>query len=828
MNSVTYKNGGYTVKKDDMVTLEGEKTISLRLLLQGKLDVFITPSQKKFPEVFEELKQKSYRLFDLDQNIFIGANDILQNGKNNLSIVAAADCNLFAYGADNTQSAWSIIHTQKDYGAYIINSICNLVCSSYQALQKASSYSLMLRNLYENISAFYTALVEEYSLNAVSGNLSETGISRLAILKNNNMLIPLHFSKQFVEAESSNSFEAFSAMPEAQDKIMYFTHMYNLSADLRKVFFAADQYITASHITDASICLDQIILKLRQAFSCLEETLDLLYSENEENAYKALIMAANEMHAKGLDYAPALDASTYIYDKLKEISAFIEFEYRHNTGLDFKYMDHSHMNSTEALGAANSNSNGDSSITGTINSMQSLPEELTGSTLKILEYSEISEDNATCFMMNLTAFRNLRDKLSTDDASRNIRNAVADSFFDIYKAVFKKAYHLKENSRLIKMFLSYGYMDEKLLDNDQIMAIYKLAGMENSAGVTNVHYMNEWLTKIYDMEKEPSINHFGQDYSDIFRELKKHGHATDKDKMAYDNDRDGKLTFETDNMFRSNHKLCQGQISLYFPILHRDMAPHNPIRSHVTPELIKEKLDRILAIDYSAFHREINYRDPSKGIEKELVMMSVIPDFILLPVYGSRAIMWQEITGRMRSTPGRLLLPVFTDENLDDMLVKLVGNFRWELCRTMMGAAWNDVTQSSLTSEYTDYIQFYRKSHDLTDDAKDKIKSLTVKHHNKTRDIFTADYEMWINNESKGNPRLNKVSRGILFKHCPFSKGIREQLERQPMYVDMITLMKNQRAKQARELENRYKHYLKANGSLDAILENNLEFYQNM
>lgn len=153
-------------------------------------------------------------------------------------------------------------------------------------------------------------------------------------------------------------------------------------------------------------------------------------------------------------------------------------------------------------------------------------------------------------------------------------------------------------------------------------------------------------------------------------------------------------------------KLCQGQISLYFPILHRDMAPRNPIRSHVTPALVKEKLNRILEIDYSAFHREINYRDPSKGIEKELVMM--------------------------------------------------------------------------------------------------------------------------LNNEAKGNPRLNKVSRGILFKHCPFSKGIREQLERQPMYIDMITQMKNLRAKQARELENHYKHYLKANGTLDTILENNLEFYRDM
>ena len=130
MNSVMHKNGGYTVEKDDMVTLEGGKAISLKLLLQGKLDVFISPSHKKFPTVYKDLKHKSYRLFELEQNIFISANDMLLGGENSLSIAAAADCSLFAYEADSMQSTWSIIQTQKDYGAYVIKSVCNLICRS--------------------------------------------------------------------------------------------------------------------------------------------------------------------------------------------------------------------------------------------------------------------------------------------------------------------------------------------------------------------------------------------------------------------------------------------------------------------------------------------------------------------------------------------------------------------------------------------------------------------------------------------------------------------------------------------------------------------------
>ena len=155
-----------------------------------------------------------------------------------------------------------------------------------------------------------------------------------------------------------------------------------------------------------------------------------------------------------------------------------------------------------------------------------------------------------------------------------------------------------------------------------------------------------------------------------------------------------------------------------------------------------------------------------------------MPDILLMPVYGTKAMMWQEITGRVRSSPGRFILPVFTDENLDDMIIRLAGNFRWELCRTMMGSAWNDITQSSLTADYADYIQFYRKNRELTEEAKEKVKSLISKYRNRLREIFTSEYEIWICNESNGNPRLNRVARSIFFKHCPFSRQIREQLEK--------------------------------------------------
>lgn len=822
------KSGSYVQKKNSFIKVEGTRAESMDLLLQGRLEVYISPLDKGFPASYEDLKFKSYRLFEFDQNIFVGVNGVLLNRENSLTVTAASDCSLYAYYAENAADAFKIINNQKDYGAYVINSICSLISNITQVNQKANSYLMQISSLVKNLCAYYAAIAEEYRLEGANGKVAQDGAALLSVLRNSDVMIPVHFSKQFAETLRPELVDDFSGDSDTVGDASYYTHLFNIQPEIRKAFFAADRYIAETHMTRASECLEKLISNLRHTLCLLDETISLLYGGDKDDCiYEAFMNAAKEMRSGGLDCSPASNALNYIFDKLKDISSYMEFEYRHSSGIDFKYLEHRHASVLSALSEM-PKSAGKGSAAEETDDFQFLPEELTDSAQKILEYSEVPEEKATCFMMNLAAFRNLKNRLAQDDSARAIRSAIADLYFEIYPAVFKKAYERKDTSRLIRMFLAYGYMDEKLLDNRQTLALYKLAGAERQSGVSNVYYMDEWFGKIYDMEKDPSVNSFGHDYFDTFRELKKQGKYTDKDKPGYDGDRDGRLRFENSNMFRQNHRLCQGQIAVYFPILHRDMAPYNPVRSLITPDLVREKLNKILEVDFSVFHREVHYRDASKGIEKELVMMQVVPDIILVPVYGTRAMMWQEISGRIRSTPGRFLIPVFTDENIDEMILKLVGNFRWELCRTMAGTAWNDVSQSSLTSEYADYIQFYKKNHDLSDDAKEKVKALISKNHNRLRDIFTCDYEIWVNNESKGNPRLNKVARVILAKHCPFSKAIRSQLEQQPIYTDMLAAVRFQRQKRARELENHYKSYIKAYGELDTALLQNLEFYRDM
>ena len=73
---------------------------------------------------------------------------------------------------------------------------------------------------------------------------------------------------------------------------------------------------------------------------------------------------------------------------------------------------------------------------------------------------------------------------------------------------------------------------------------------------------------------------------------------------------------------------------------------------------------------------------------------------------------------------------------------------------------------------------------------------------------------------------MNKVARDILFKHCPFSHSIRDSLEKQPLFSQLIRQFENIRVRKARLLEARYSKLQRSGIRLDQELEDNLLYYQ--
>jgi hypothetical protein len=454
-----------------------------------------------------------------------------------------------------------------------------------------------------------------------------------------------------------------------------------------------------------------------------------------------------------------------------------------------------------------------------------IPVELQNSAAKILAFAGISPEKAELFKSNLDTFIKMKDKSFSDRTSRQIREQLSATFFEVYTSVLKKVQAESNPSRLYLMFLYFGYMDERLLSPEQVNTLYKLAEECPGDLTSSVYDLNSWLQQIYQRTQEPSVNEFGQDYQDVFLEKKRRRELTDKDKPAYDADVDGRLNHEITNLFRLGQRLCYGQLSGYFPILHREMISGDLEATLVTPARIEASLNKILAVDFSVFHREIVFYHTARQLAPELIMKTVFPNIILVPCFGHRAVMWQELSGKAKNTPGRFVFPIFTDENLDDLMIDVVAKFRWDLSKSMSSSVINKANEFSLYADYSNYIQFYAKNRDLSAEAKERLKTVIKRKRNNLTEIFTADYQAWINYEANGLVRLNKVAREILFKHCPFSRSIRDKLIASPYYNALISEFDKNRARQCKILEARYAK-LKQSGSIDPDLVENLKYYK--
>lgn len=820
-------SGQYSSKQDELLIYEGSRTASMILMLKGKIDVYLSHFDNT-SAMDESIVNNSCRLFSLDQNTFFSINDILRSGQNTFSLKAIEASTLYCFPSTSLKEIKNIISNQKDYSAYIVSSLATLIDNSYNAWQKLIPICQSIDTLTHNLHIYYWATKDKYyfqyvpdieSLNNYKATYESLRASDFRFFPVDQDSFPVQLD--VLDQVETNSQNLNDIIEVDLSSVEYFSKLLNIPLDVRKQFFSSDDYVCEYHMEKGSEILDLLTAQIKSLLAGLCKNMNYLYL-NHDNLISAFGKIA--IDSKN-DKEAAVNIINILSKSIELLISNVEKlqnEFDYFTSVDtielYSYLDKTKTN----IGIVQTELNSYDISGGT-----EIPEELINSLDKILNYCSCPQDFIDSFNKRLSQFRALKDKNSGESDIRNLRSSLTTDFFNVYESAFKRSQTENHCSKLISMFLNFGYMDERLLTDKQVISLYRLCDKEYSSTKYSIYNTRSWLQQIYQNRKDPSINEFEQDYFDIFRDMKKRKVVTDQDKAAYDKDFNAKTSFEINNMLKTNQKVCHGQISSYLPILHKDIITRDLDKAVVSPERISQAIDKLLGVDFSIFYREVWYKNDLKGIEKEPIMKEILPDIILVPTFGSRSSMWQEITGRNRNTPGRFILPAFTDESIENMLLKLIGAFRWELCRTMMGVSWNDVTEKSLTSEYTDYIQFYKKNHDLTEDAKDKIKIQIQKNRNMMKDIFTSDYETWINYESKGILRLNRIARSILFRYCPLPKEMRDSLTKQPAFSDLVAQFNASRSKTAKSLAGKYTKLFK-NEPFDKDMEANLIFYRDM
>lgn len=514
-----------------------------------------------------------------------------------------------------------------------------------------------------------------------------------------------------------------------------------------------------------------------------------------------------------------------LLNDMKNVIISVDEDLRNNSGLmididynrvNFYFMmvenmqdaDETNINSDHVQTASDSNEPDDYSSSEDDASMDVLAEkkahiDVTGTLQALCSFAGFDEKTTFIYESAINTFRRLPDKASKDDSVRRFRKEFNELYFKLYEEVFMNYAKASDKSqlKLVELFLDFGFMDERLLSDSQIEFLLSIPEI-TPCEPCGVYRMKDWLLRIYNNEDVPSKNEFDMDYVDSIRERKKNEAITTAKEKELLNNNELKTRFEIQNLLKCNLRLVNGNVLTCFPMLHMDCFERD-IRSMVlSSETINNTVKALLDIDYSIFYREILYSDMENKIPKATIQKEIFPQFILFPTVGVNGIMWQETSGKKISSSGRFLLPSLFLSKIEDVMLTLFARFRFELCKTLYGSSWNNIQVPSLTSEYSDYIQFYRKNKELSVEKKEALKNQISRCRNNMREIFVYDYIIHIRYESAGAIRLNKVSRRILATYCPYSKDIRAKLANQPIFAEAMNKYQRENLKKTKEINN--------------------------
>jgi len=454
--------------------------------------------------------------------------------------------------------------------------------------------------------------------------------------------------------------------------------------------------------------------------------------------------------------------------------------------------------------------------------------DLVGAVDKILQWTETPADKAAQFRKDWETLKKFKNPLdASDDDVRKLRRRVNMQYWEIFERGILK--HLKKRTdlpRYMRLYFDYGFMDETQLDPDQLSILSKASYGKGDPWLP-IYTITEWLAAIYDRKITTSVSEMGLTFFEMLRQDpanrdKKWRKETDLPPEV--NSPEARVKFEIKEMLQMNCRLCSGNISSHLNILTRHQITQPLEKVILTKDIILEQVRKILKIDFGAFHREVLYNNPAMNIQREFIQVQVTPNIVLVPSIGTVIQFWQDREGNDRMSRGRLIAPIMATADLQMMLLRAIGTYRWEVCKTTMGPDWNNISVSSLTADYTDYVQFFYKSKELSEEIKEKLAE-DMKRFRDDRARFVNDYTVYMRFESEGSQRMNRVARKIFTKHIPFTKEIRERLLKLPSYTEVVQKSINIRKKKANELTPRYTKYERENKTLPPELIETRRFY---
>ena len=751
------------------------------------------------------------------KNSIIGIAQLIQNSPLNINYIAKTSVSLSAYPITSFKL---LLQARLDTGLFALKSLYMEVMYSYKMIQKLinynnqlskimNSYMLLIKkrlgivfktnsntvdNIFKNIS-LYEKNVGKYP---EFFNVNWLNTDHLTQFKINNNFVSKFSSKIFQECRNELSLN-ISVLEQKSKSDPKFLD--NLSKNLSELLI--------QNINEIIFLQDEI-----------ESKIDILFV-NKQSCKEKL-----------LEYKKLVSSEKNLEKEYNEVSQYFVQIAEHFFNLHQMILDEVHPNYEEVINFLSQHIKTEvtsNKILSNKNETQKIQvsdgealKSLTDAPTKIMEAVGCNDEEKKIILEGLAKLKQNANPIDPNSDFRKLRRQITTTFWKVWeKAIELNRLKRGQVPKEVQLMLYYGFFDKDFIEETHARFIIN-RHTDNFKSKFPIIHAVDWMQKIYDRIESPSIDELGQSY---FDRLKLDNKASWKKEEEIPKEIDTnkfRVQYEINGFLELNNRLTSGSPSSYLPFLNKYQLTSQIDKVFVSKELLNEKINQILNIDYTAFHREIIYNNESIGILKEFIQKQIYPYFIIIPSIGTKIMMWQELSGRNKSSHGRIVIPSFAIGDLTNMVLLAIAAFRWELTKSVMGADWNNMSLSSITSDYTDYIQFFKKNKDLSIEVKEKLSS-EFKRFRSDRDRFANDYLNWILYESKGAPKLNKVVRNIFYKHVPFSKAIRDNLSKQPAFIEIHNRFKNIRTAKYNQLETRYRKFGEL---LVPELKENLEFYK--
>lgn len=440
---------------------------------------------------------------------------------------------------------------------------------------------------------------------------------------------------------------------------------------------------------------------------------------------------------------------------------------------------------------------------------------------RTLEFSDLPQESKTQLVKLLNEFKKSPKKFEMEPKLNKAKSDFSDIYWKMYENCFLKIIATDLKSIIPGAMLHFGLLDETMVSKEELQVIDQAYSKNlNVDKPINVMTLPYFLEKIYKSECKPSISEMGESFTSVMSRQKR---LTNKEKEAsylYQDTAEDKVRYEIREIASETMKLVYGSKKKAFPVLCSEAMLGKIDNIMLDPESASAQIDSVREKDFSAFFREIVVHHK---FGSDIIKQEVIPNFVLYPGAGSRMMMWQELDGAKRNTKGRIFLPLFFNEKIDEALITIIGHFRWELQKVMAGGKWMDAVDGGLAGAYYDYINFYKKNSNLTPKAKEIVREF-VKKTRSDRERFSTEYLNWLKFEYEGRIKLNNASREIFYRYCPFQKEARQEMAKKPIFANLEMKFQNRANTAILKAESRKKKFEKSSEKIPQEMLDYLNF----